>query len=237
MGQGGGRRPLSPDRAGPRVTGSGSTARCHGTACSAPGCRRSPGRTPQRLPEQLDPLRRRKLQAPQQGRRIGQRVLAVGRLRQNVPTQPLAEPEFCAAARSAGRGAKRFGRSRRLTPGECAIAAPRFPPVWRGSPGGGDGPRMKMAKVGGILKFTRYSGRRGSLARIQMNTGMIGQGSVLMLVGMGAVFVFLSVLVSATSLMSYLVMRMQPGPDAPGAAPEEIAAITAAIARYRNRSR
>ena len=66
---------------------------------------------------------------------------------------------------------------------------------------------------------------------------MIGLGAVLMLVGMGTVFVFLSVLVGATSLMSHLVMRLQPGPVADVTEQEEIAAITAAIARHRSRGR
>lgn len=61
-----------------------------------------------------------------------------------------------------------------------------------------------------------------------------------MLVGMGTVFVFLSLLVGATMLMSRVIMRLQPDPlDAEAAAEvtaEEVAAITAAIARHRRKS-
>ncbi len=63
-----------------------------------------------------------------------------------------------------------------------------------------------------------------------------------MLVGMGTVFVFLSVLVAATSLMSAIVMRRMPpsddaGPKAgqdDGPTPEEIAAISAAVRLHRS---
>lgn len=58
---------------------------------------------------------------------------------------------------------------------------------------------------------------------------------MLMLVGMGTVFLFLTLLVGATSLMSRLVMRLQPPPMASAGNPEEIAAITAAIALHRRR--
>lgn len=55
-----------------------------------------------------------------------------------------------------------------------------------------------------------------------------------MLAGMGVVFVFLSVLVGATALMSGVVMRFQPSITSRDKE-EEIAAITAAIARHRSR--
>ena len=73
-----------------------------------------------------------------------------------------------------------------------------------------------------------------------MQDDLLAQGIELMLVGMGTVFVFLTALVVATSLMSAVVMRRQP-PEAPktppGAGPteEEIAAITVAIDQYRRR--
>lgn len=56
------------------------------------------------------------------------------------------------------------------------------------------------------------------------------QGLHLMLAGMGTVFVFLSVLVGATVVMSRVLMRLQgePGPTA-----DEVAAIVAAIERHR----
>ncbi len=74
-----------------------------------------------------------------------------------------------------------------------------------------------------------------------MQEDLLAQGIELMLVGMGTVFVFLTALVAATSLMSALVMRRQPpetsaGP-ATGVGPteEEVAAIAVAIDQYRRR--
>ena len=68
----------------------------------------------------------------------------------------------------------------------------------------------------------------------------IEEGLSLMLVGMGTVFLFLTVLVLATTAMSKLVARFTPvltdSPGAEGAVrPEEVAAITAAIAQHRRR--
>ena len=58
-----------------------------------------------------------------------------------------------------------------------------------------------------------------------------------MLTGMGTVFVFLTLLVGATTLMSRLVGRFLPPRSADaaqgGPTAEEVAAIGAAIARYR----
>lgn len=76
-----------------------------------------------------------------------------------------------------------------------------------------------------------------------MEEGLLVQGVELMLVGMGTVFVFLTALVMATSLMSSLVGRRQgrvavdAGPDDARGLPtdEEIAAIAAAIDRHRRR--
>ena len=68
-----------------------------------------------------------------------------------------------------------------------------------------------------------------------MANSLIIEGLTLMLVGMGTVFVFLTVLVAATTLMSRLVMRFQPGAAAGGDSDEEIAAIAAAIAAYRRK--
>ncbi len=72
-----------------------------------------------------------------------------------------------------------------------------------------------------------------------METDLLTQGVELMLVGMGTVFVFLTLLVGATTLMSRLVMRLQPdsaGAEGSAASVEEVAAITAAIARHRRKS-
>jgi oxaloacetate decarboxylase gamma subunit len=67
-----------------------------------------------------------------------------------------------------------------------------------------------------------------------MAANLMVQGLELMLAGMGTVFVFLTALVGATTLMSRLVMRYLPSEtagDEPDA--EEIAVITAAIAEHR----
>ena len=68
-----------------------------------------------------------------------------------------------------------------------------------------------------------------------MESGLLAQGFELMLVGMGTVFVFLTLLVGATTLMSSVAMRWRPAADAATPTDEEIAAISAAIARHRQR--
>ena len=70
-----------------------------------------------------------------------------------------------------------------------------------------------------------------------MSGSLMAQGLQLMLVGMGTVFVFLTALVFATTLMSRLVTRGDPGqaPDDGGPSDDEIAAISAAIALHRSR--
>ncbi|MDX1694133.1 MAG: OadG family transporter subunit [Ketobacteraceae bacterium] len=78
---------------------------------------------------------------------------------------------------------------------------------------------------------------------------LLSEGLTLMLLGMGAVFVFLTLLVFATSLMSRLVAQFSPAP-APVAAPvppasptssednqQLLAVITAAIHKYRSRQK
>ena len=68
-----------------------------------------------------------------------------------------------------------------------------------------------------------------------MNTEPLTQGLELMLSGMGVVFVFLTALVIATSLMSRLVLMFQPPDEGSGPTGEEVAAISAAIARHRRK--
>lgn len=66
-----------------------------------------------------------------------------------------------------------------------------------------------------------------------MQNELINQGLTLMLAGMGTVFVFLTVLVIAMTLMSRLVGRFQPAKDAANVGDDEIVAITAAITEHR----
>ncbi len=71
-----------------------------------------------------------------------------------------------------------------------------------------------------------------------MQNELLNEGLMLMLAGMGTVFVFLTALVFAMSAMSRLAMRIQPAavPGDAAAAPgdEEVAAIAAAIRKHRN---
>ena len=67
-----------------------------------------------------------------------------------------------------------------------------------------------------------------------MQPTLLDQGLTLMLVGMGTVFVFLSVLVAGMSLLALVVRRLTPTPVDAGASDEEVAAISAAITQHRN---
>ena len=66
-----------------------------------------------------------------------------------------------------------------------------------------------------------------------MQPSLIDQGLTLMLVGMGTVFVFLTTLVAAMSLMALLVRRFTPTAPDIGVSDDEVAAITAAITTHR----
>jgi oxaloacetate decarboxylase gamma subunit len=77
-----------------------------------------------------------------------------------------------------------------------------------------------------------------------MDAALLRQGLDLMLVGMGSVFAFLTLLVLATAMMSRLVLRLQDSPADTGvrALPpdrerdcNEVAAIAAAIEVHRRR--
>jgi len=68
-----------------------------------------------------------------------------------------------------------------------------------------------------------------------MKNEIIDQGLTLMLVGMGTVFTFLTLLVIATSLMSLIIRRMTPASATAGATDEEVAAISAAITIHGRR--
>ncbi len=66
-----------------------------------------------------------------------------------------------------------------------------------------------------------------------MQNELINEGLTLMLAGMGTVFVFLTVLVIAMTLMSRLVARFQPAKGAARTGDDEVAAIAAAITEHR----
>ena len=67
-----------------------------------------------------------------------------------------------------------------------------------------------------------------------MQQTLFDQGLTLMLVGMGTVFMFLTILVAGMSLMAAVAHRLAPVTPESAATDEEIAAITAAIVRHRN---
>lgn len=67
-----------------------------------------------------------------------------------------------------------------------------------------------------------------------MQATLFEQGVTLMLVGMGTVFVFLTLLVVAMTGMAGIVKRLAPAVEK-GASDEEVAAITAAIAIHRHK--
>lgn len=66
-----------------------------------------------------------------------------------------------------------------------------------------------------------------------MQNELINQGLTLMLAGMGTVFVFLTVLVIAMTLMSRLVAKPGAASAAADSGQDDVAAIAAAIARHR----
>ena len=68
-----------------------------------------------------------------------------------------------------------------------------------------------------------------------MQQTLLDQGLTLMLVGMGTVFVFLTMLVAGMTLMAAIVRRLTPVVADSAATDEEVAAITAAILRHRKK--
>ena len=68
-----------------------------------------------------------------------------------------------------------------------------------------------------------------------MNNELINEGLTLMPAGMGTVFVFLTALVIAMTLMSRLVGKVPAPAPATGATDDEIAAIAAAITEHRRK--
>ena len=68
-----------------------------------------------------------------------------------------------------------------------------------------------------------------------MQNELINEGLTLMLAGMGTVFVLLTVLVMAMTLMSRLITRSQITVELPGPSDDVVAAISAAVARHRTK--
>ena len=68
-----------------------------------------------------------------------------------------------------------------------------------------------------------------------MTNNLIDEGLRLMLVGMGTVFVFLTLLVVVTTLMSRIVIRVQAKAIASGITDEEVAAVSAAVMLHRRK--
>ncbi len=66
-----------------------------------------------------------------------------------------------------------------------------------------------------------------------MQPTLVEQGLTLMLVGMGTVIVFLTILVAGMSLMGFLVSRFLPSTSSEDLSDEEVAAITVAITQHR----
>jgi len=67
-----------------------------------------------------------------------------------------------------------------------------------------------------------------------METEIFDQGLTLMLAGMGTVFVFLTALVIAMTLMSKIILTFQRQITSSEVSDEEVAAISAAISKHRN---
>ena len=68
-----------------------------------------------------------------------------------------------------------------------------------------------------------------------MQDELMNEGLALMLAGMGTVFVFLTTLVIAMTLMSRLVGKAATAAQTTGATDDEIAAIAAAITKHRRK--
>ena len=68
-----------------------------------------------------------------------------------------------------------------------------------------------------------------------MQPTLFEQGLTLMLVGMGTVFVFLSLLVVTMTGIASIIRRLSP-PVAEGVSEEEVAAITAAVTMHRRKT-
>ena len=70
-----------------------------------------------------------------------------------------------------------------------------------------------------------------------MEASLFSQGLTLMLAGMGTVFVFLTTLVIAMTLMSRTLMRFQKSSGTSDVSDEDIAAISGPLAKHRSTTR
>ena len=68
-----------------------------------------------------------------------------------------------------------------------------------------------------------------------MQSTLLDKGIELMLVGMGTVFVFLTLLVIMMTVMAQVITRLTPAAEE-AVSDEEVAAISAAIAQQRNKN-
>jgi oxaloacetate decarboxylase gamma subunit len=68
-----------------------------------------------------------------------------------------------------------------------------------------------------------------------MQSTLLDKGIELMLVGMGTVFVFLTLLVIMMTVMAQVITRLTPAAEE-AVSDEEVAAISAAIAQHRNKN-
>ena len=88
------------------------------------------------------------------------------------------------------------------------------------------------------VRLTRIIGRfDNGGGPTDMDGSLLNQGFLLMLVGMGTVFVFLTLLVAAMSVLSRVVMKFSLPPALDGPSADEIAAITAAVEHHRRSGR
>jgi oxaloacetate decarboxylase gamma subunit len=68
-----------------------------------------------------------------------------------------------------------------------------------------------------------------------MQNALINEGLTLMLAGMGTVFVFLTALVVAMTILSSVVTRLQPARETATDEGDVVAAIAAAITQHRRK--
>ena len=93
--------------------------------------------------------------------------------------------------------------------------------------------RVSMRYQSQVYRIAAFDSIRVYL--VSMEKEIIDQGLTLMLAGMGTVIAFLTVLVAGMAVMSRTIMYFQRRAATEDATEEEVAAISAAIAEYRNK--